>query len=154
RTRAFIADRYIKREREYVVLELLFFNHEDCLAARTRLHQSFVIQGEAALAQGLKTEGHEKDDSPAPRATTGELIHAPLRTVTAEMSALISGRDPNVHTNPEISNKVGFTDLNVQGSLAVCLIGELMTRRFGLGFYYGGRADVKLTSVLRVGESV
>lgn len=41
----------------------------------------------------------------------------------------------------------------MEGSLAVCLIGELMTRHFGRGFYYGGRADVKLTSVLRVGEA-
>jgi hypothetical protein len=32
--------------------------------------------------------------------------------------------------------------------LSVCLIAEMMTRRFGLGFYYGGRMDLRLVNVL------
>jgi len=32
--------------------------------------------------------------------------------------------------------------------LSVCMIAELMTRRFGLGFIIGGRFDLRLVNVL------
>ena len=41
-TRSFIADRYMKRGRDYVVNEVLYFNADDALVARSRTHQSFL----------------------------------------------------------------------------------------------------------------
>ncbi len=153
RTHAFIIDRYVKREREYVVLELLCFNSDGYLASRTRLHQSFVT--ESAPGGNPRRREPERNSAIAhSEQRDGEPIEGPTRTITEQMSFLTSGREHDVHSNPEISRKVGFTNLHVQGSLAVNLIGELMTRRFGLGFYYGGRADVKLVNMLRVGEDV
>jgi hypothetical protein len=41
-TRSFVCDRYIKRGRDYVVNEVLFFDAEDRVIARQRTHQSFL----------------------------------------------------------------------------------------------------------------
>ena len=45
-TRSFIADRYIKRGRDYVVNEVLYFNADDAIVARGRTHQSFLRETE------------------------------------------------------------------------------------------------------------
>jgi hypothetical protein len=37
--------------------------------------------------------------------------------------------------------------------LSVCMIAELMTRRFGLGFIVGGRFDLRLVNVLWAEET-
>jgi hypothetical protein len=37
--------------------------------------------------------------------------------------------------------------------LSVCLVAEMMTRRFGLGFMLGGRMDLRLVNVLWAEET-
>jgi hypothetical protein len=43
---------------------------------------------------------------------------------------------------------LGFPEIVVQGMLSVCLVAEMMTRRFGLGFLYGGKMDLRLVNVV------
>ena len=47
RTRCTVVDRYIKRDREYVVNEALTFNSEGALVSRARAHQSFLREAQA-----------------------------------------------------------------------------------------------------------
>ena len=71
-----------------------------------------------------------------------------MKTVTVEMSQKFSGPSKNYHTDRELARQLGFPDIVVQGMLSVCFLSELMTRRFGEGWYCGGRMTVNLVSVL------
>ncbi len=63
-----------------------------------------------------------------------------------------SGPSLNYHTDREAAHKLGFPEIVVQGMWSVCLIAEMMTRRFRLGFIVGGRFDLRLVNVLWADE--
>ncbi len=149
-TRRVIIERFTKRDREYVVCEALTFDAGGALVSRGRAHQSFLVQ------EGPRPEGMVVDRSRERQAGRtfkvgergGEPIDAPLRTVSEEMCMAFSGPALNYHTNRDKAVELGFPEIVVQGMLSVCLVGEMMTRRFGLGFLCGGKLDLRLVNVL------
>jgi acyl dehydratase len=147
-TRSFVTDRYQKRDREYVVNEVLILDHEGRIVQRSRTHQSFLID---KAAGGFAVDrSREKSSSRVfdVGARGGEAISAPLRTVSQAMCMAFSGPSRNYHTDTEEAHKLGFPDIVVQGMLSVCVIAEMMTQRFGLGFMIGGKFDLRLVNVL------
>ena len=68
------------------------------------------------------------------------------------MCMAFSGPGINYHTDAEAARKLGFPDIVVQGMWSVCLVAEMMTQRFGLGFMTGGKLDLRLVNVLWVDE--
>jgi hypothetical protein len=58
----------------------------------------------------------------------------------------------NYHNDVEEAKKTGFPDIVVQGMMPVCFLSEFMTRRFGEGWYAGGRMSVNLVNVLWGGD--
>jgi acyl dehydratase len=78
----------------------------------------------------------------------GEKITPPMRTISQAMCMAFSGPSLNYHTDRDAAIKLGFPEIVVQGMWSVCMIAEMMTRRFGLGFMIGGRFDVRLVNVL------
>ena len=56
RTRSLIIDRYVKRDREYVVNEVIVSNSAGAIVSRSRTHQSFLLPER-------KTEGFVVDRS-------------------------------------------------------------------------------------------
>ena len=68
-TRSFIADRYVKRGRDYLVNEVLYFNAGDAIVARGRTHQSFLRE--------TKNEGividEKREKQPGPEVRDGRL---------------------------------------------------------------------------------
>ncbi|MEX0786053.1 MAG: MaoC family dehydratase N-terminal domain-containing protein, partial [Dehalococcoidia bacterium] len=143
-TRATIVDRYIKRGRDYVVNEVQLFGPEGRLLQRSRTHQSFLLdesrEGVAVDKQREKSSGRRFEIGEGDVEETLEPID---KTVTLEMCKLFSfGR--SYHNDLEAAKKLGFPDIVVQGMMPVCFISELMTRRFGEGWYAGGRMDVLL----------
>jgi N-terminal half of MaoC dehydratase len=153
-TRSFVTDRYQKRDREYVVNEVLILNEEGRIVQRSRTHQSFLI--DEATGKGYAVDrSREKSSARVFDVGThgGESISAPLRTVSQAMCMAFSGPGRNYHTDPEEARKLGFPDIVVQGMLSVCLIAEMMTQRFGLGFVIGGKFDLRLVNVLWAEEA-
>jgi acyl dehydratase len=59
-----------------------------------------------------------------------------------------SGPALNYHNNRQKAVELGFPEIVVQGMLSVCMVAEMMTRRFGLGFFYGGKMDLRLVNVV------
>lgn len=148
-TRSLISDRYVKRGRDYVVNEVTYFGPDGRLLMRGRTHQSFLMDesGEGTL---VDKEGEKK---PARRFEVGagpsiEELAPLVKTVTVEMSQKFSGPSKNYHTDREQARALGFPDIVVQGMLTVCFLSELMTKRFGEGWYCGGRMAVNLVNVL------
>lgn len=152
-SRSVIIDRYVKRDREYVVNECLILNAEGQVVQRSRTHQSFLIaEGGAGYAVDRDREkSTERSFKVGERG--GEAIAAPMRTISQAMCMAFSGPSLNYHTDRAAAIKLGFPEIVVQGMYSVCLIAEMMTRRFGLGFIVGGRFDLRLVNVLWAEET-
>jgi acyl dehydratase len=152
-TRSVIVDRYVKRDREYVVNECLILNAGGQVMQRSRTHQSFLLESGA----GGYAVDRDREKSAARTFTIGaqggEEIAAPPRTVSQAMCMAFSGSAVNYHTDRDAARKLGFPEIVVQGMFSVCLIVEMMTRRFGLGFITRGRFDLRLVNVLWAEET-
>src|SRR6266851_3521848 len=147
-SRSVIIDRYTKRDREYVVNECLLLNADGQVMQRSRTHQSFLI----AEGGGGFAVDRDREKSSGRNFKVGERggehIEAPMRTASQAMCMAFSGPAVNYHTDSDAARKLGFPEIVVQGMFSVCMIAEMMTRRFGLGFMIGGRFDVRLVNVL------
>ena len=153
-TRAFIADRYSKRDRDYVVKETWVLDSEGRLVNRGITHQSFLAETQA---EGMVVDrGREKKAGRSFEQTdTGLRSFEPLeRLVNERMCMAFSGPDLNYHTNAEEARKLGFPDIVVQGMMSTCFLSEMLTREFGLGWLKGGRMDVRLVNVLWGNETL
>ena len=148
-TRSLIFDRYVKRGREYVVNEVTYFGPDGRLLMRGRTHQSFLMdesaQGTVVGKEGAKTRSRRSEIGAGPFI---EELSPLSKTVTVGMSQRFSGPSKNYHTDRELARQLGFPDIVVQGMLSVCFLSELLTSRFGEGWYRGGRMVVNLVNVL------
>jgi hypothetical protein len=152
-TRSVIVDRYLKRDREYLVNEVFVTNAGGQLVSRSRTHQSFLIPEQGGKAGFVVDREREKDSKRASKIGKigergGEPIDAPMRTITEQMCMAFSGPARNYHNDKQKAVELGFPEIVVQGMLSVCIVAEMMTRRFGLGFLYGGKMDLRLVNVV------
>jgi len=148
RTRSTVVERYAKRDRDYVVNEVLITDEDGRWLQRSRTHQSFL----AAERHGALVVDREREKRPDRRFTIGEGDGeeiAPLeRTITHAMCVAFSGPEKNYHTDEEMARALGFPDIVVQGMLSVCFVAELMAHAFGLGWHLAGKLDVRLVNVV------
>ena len=153
RTRSTIVGRYRKRNRDYVVNEVLITDDDGRWLQRSRTHQSFLADdpGDAMVVDKDRERRPERRFEPP---TGGEPLPGFHRVVTLEMCEAFSGPVRNYHTDREMARALGFPDVVVQGMLSVCLIAELMTQAFGAGFFCGGQLSLNLVNVLWGGEAV
>ena len=151
-TRSVIIDRYLKRDREYVVNECLILDAAGQVIQRSRTHQSFLINQAGGVAVD---RDREKSSARSFKIgeRNGELIATPMRTISQAMCMAFSGPGLNYHTDADAARKLGFPAIVVQGMWSVCMIAEMMTQRFGLGFMVGGRFDLRLVNVLWAEET-
>jgi len=148
-TRAVIVDRYLKRDREYVVDEVIVTNAAGQIVSISRTHQSF-LPPEQTTKGFVVDRAREKDSKRSFKIgeRTGESIESPMRRITEEMCMAFSGPARNYHNDKQKAVELGFPEIVVQGMLSVCMVAEMMTQRFGLGFLYGGRMDLRLVNVV------
>ena len=153
RTRSTIVGRYRKRNRDYVVNEVLITDDEGRWLQRSRTHQSFLADdpGDALVMDKDRERRPERRFEPP---TSGDPLPGFRRVVTLEMCEAFSGPVRNYHTDREMARALGFPDVVVQGMLSVCLIAELMTQAFGEGWFRGGQLSLNLVNVLWGGEAV
>jgi acyl dehydratase len=155
-SRSLVVERYAKRDREYVVNEVLLMGADGRIVQRSRTHQSFLIAPGAGSDGGGFAVDREREKSSARVFKVGdrggEAIAAPARPISQAMCMAFSGPSINYHTDADAARKLGFPDIVVQGMWSVCLIAEMMTQRFGLGFLMGGKFDLRLVNVLWVDE--
>ena len=147
RTRAFVAERYRKRDRDYVVCETLLFGADGAVLVRGRTHQSFLA-GEADGMVVDKQREKRTDRRFEIGAGAGREIAAPPQRITLEMCKAFSGPSENYHTNREMARTLGFPDIVVQGMMALCFLSGLLTKQFGEGWYRGGKMSVNLVNVV------
>lgn len=154
-TRSMVIDRYIKRDREYVVNEVTCFGADGRTLNRGRTHQSFLL--DAAVAGVVVDKEREKRSDRRFDVGEGEVIEeitGPVKEVTLAMCRAFSGPHKNYHNDVEEARKLGFPDIVVQGMMPLCFISEMMTTRFGEGWFAGGRMNVNLVNVVWRGDTV
>src|SRR5258708_16824982 len=71
-----------------------------------------------------------------------------MRQINEETCMACSGQARNYHNDKQKAVELGYPEIVVQGMLSVCLVAEMMTKRFGLGFLYGGKMDLRLVNVV------
>ena len=147
RTRAFVAERYRKRNRDYVVCEVLTFGADGAVVGRGRTHQSFLV-GDAAGLVVDKDREKRADRKFELGQGGGRRIDGDARTIDLDMCRAFSGPADNYHTNREMARQLGFPDVVVQGMMALCFLSGLLTREFGLGWHRGGKMSVSLVNVV------
>ncbi len=149
-TRSVIVERYLKRDREYLVNEVVVTNGAGAIVSRSRTHQSFLLPEPTGRQGFVVDRAREKDSKRSFKVGErgGEPIESPMRKITDDMCMAFSGPTINYHNNRQKAVDLGFPEIVVQGMLSVCMISEMMTRRFGLGFFYGGRMDLRLVNVV------
>jgi hypothetical protein len=153
-TRSVVIDRYIKRDREYVVNEVSCFSEDGRLLNRGRTHQSFLL--DRRVDGVVVDKDREKRSDRRFDVGEGEVVEEISglpKEVTLEMCERFS-RGKSYHNDVEEARKLGFPDVVVQGMMPLCFLSEMMTNRFGEGWFAGGRMNVILVNVLWRGDVV
>ena len=154
RSRVTVVERYRKRNREYVVAEVLWTTPDGRWLQRSRTHQSFVADdpGEALVVDKDRERRSDRrftlPDGP------GEALPSRTRTVTHGMCQAFSGPGRNYHTDQEMARALGFPDIVVQGMMSVCFVADALALRYGAGWHHGGKLDVRLVNVVWPGDTI
>jgi acyl dehydratase len=154
RTRSTVVERYPKRNREYVVNEVLVTDAAGRWLQRSRTHQSFLAEegreGTVVDRDREKRADRRFDVGGGP----GDEIPPLVRPITLAMCEAFSGPHRNYHNDRDMARMLGFPDIVVQGMMAVCFVSELLTRAFGAGWHAGGKLDVRLVNVVWVEDAI
>jgi 3-hydroxybutyryl-CoA dehydratase len=147
-TRSTVVERYRRRNRDYVVNEVLIVADDGAWLQRSRTHQSFLVEDQHGGYVVDKDREKRPDRKFEIDAGGSALLASAEKTITLEMCQAFSGPHRNYHTDREMAQALGFPDVVVQGMMSVCFVSEIMTRNFGDGWFHGGSLNVKLVNVV------
>ena len=154
RTRSTVVERYRRRNRDYVVNEVLVTDRDGRWLQRSRTHQSFLVE-DGQRDTVVDREREKRSDRVFQVGEgPGEPIGPLVRPVTVAMCEAFSGPEKNYHTDREMARLFGFPDIVVQGMMSVCFVSELLTQALGLGWLRGGKMDVRLVNVVWVEDVI
>lgn len=154
-SQALVVDRYLKRDREFVTCECWLLDTRQRVTARVCSTQSFLADPSVTGVVVDRTREKRADRTfdlgagDALEELTGRRI-----VVTDVMCDRFTGERRNYHNDVVEAEKLGFKEVVVQGTLSTCFLAELMTHRFGEGFFLGGRLAMTFVNVLWAGEAV
>lgn len=168
-----IVDRYNKRGRTYVVCESSFSDENGGkLYARSLQHQSFLEDQSKNAVDAWKTGTSKKTSGTVIKKVRKEIItpdndggeyvekFGPItRQASVALCEKYAGAPTgkgfgNGHLDTDEADGMGFPGIVVVGTLSVCFLSELLTKRFGLGYLEGGSLDIKFTRPLWLGCTV
>ena len=149
--RSFIADRFAKRGRDYVVNEVLYYDVEGAVVARGRTHQSFLQQTEnkgIVIDEKREKQPERKQKFEVDVTAALEAVPALEKQISLDMCWKFSGPNKNYHNDKEAAIAWGFPDIVVQGMMSTCFLNEMLTNRYGAGWLAGGKMDVRLVNIV------
>lgn len=153
-TRSTVVQRYRKRNRDYVVNEVVIADSSRRWLQRSRTHQSFLVTEER---QGFAVDREREKRSDRVFAIgegQGPELERLEKRISLEMCDAFSGPAKTYHNDRELARALGFPEIVVQGMMSICFVSELMTRAFGVGWLLGGKLDVSLVNVVWCEDSL
>ena len=149
-----MADRYLWRANRHVIVnEVTIADATGRLLARGRTHQSFLRQQpDGFVVDRAREKREERRFSPGEGGVV-EALDGPQHALTPERCLAVADGMVNYHSDAEIAKALGFPAIVVQGVFNMNDISALMTRRFGAGWFCGGKLRVNLVNVVWGGDS-
>jgi hypothetical protein len=153
-SRALVVDRYLWRDNRHVIVnEVTVSDPDGRVLARGRTHQSFLrAQPEGFVVDRQREQKEERRFTPG----AGEMLErleGPEHVLTPERCLATADGMVNYHSDEEIARSMGFPGIVVQGVFNLNDISALMTRRFGTGWFCGGKLRASLVNVIWGGDS-
>jgi hypothetical protein len=152
--RGIVVDRYLKRDREFVVSEGTLSDPIGRQFARVRSTQSFLADPDRRGTVVDRSQASRPERAAEPLPENAEIISGRRHVVSVEQCDRFGGVVRNYHNDVAESQKLGFPEIVVVGSLSTCFISDMMTNAFGESWWCGGRMDVNFINVLWAGEAV
>ena len=141
-----VLDIYLRRDRTVVKQETTIASVDGETLARARHHQSYLLgqsAGEVKLRDPKSKEGARRFAVP-----DGEPLDPIDRTVSLEICGAFFYGNANYHNDKEAAQQLGFAEIVVGGRMTISYLGDMMERRFGKGWFEGGKLDIKFTNVV------
>ncbi len=153
-----IVDRYAKRDRDILVCEVNVTGKDGGLRARSRTHQSFLREDHVPQDAPVVGKDTAKSKAKRPPPGSGDVLErfGPVhRLVDIDLcNRYVGAGNTNYHNDAGEAAKIGFPGIIVQGTLAASFLNELMSLRFGMDWWRGGRLSVNFVNVLWSDEAV
>ena len=147
-----VVDVYEHRGRTVSVHEVTLRTLDGLPVATGRHHQSFLLTqsaGKVNLREPESKEGARRFVVP-----DGEVVAPVTHTITLELCGMFFHGGANYHTESKSAEKLGFENVVVGGCMPLGYLGDLLDKRFGAGWYEGGRLDLKFTNIVWPGDTL
>ncbi|GAC1614330.1 MAG: hypothetical protein NVS9B1_23640 [Candidatus Dormibacteraceae bacterium] len=152
--RAFVAERYLRRDRHLIVNEIVLADPGGRPFARGRTHMSFLRdQPQGFVVDRERERRSDRRIEPGGGAVL-ESVAGEDHLMTPEACLAAADGKDNYHSNPVIARDWGFPAVVVQGVFNANLVSALLSRRFGTGWWRGGRLAMSFVNVIWGGDTV
>lgn len=160
-SRGKILDKYIKRDKAWIVYEVHFYDENGRELGYSRLTE-VLPRAERKTGEMEKKEKGEKGilSSSVPPFPLSSLLGPISRKVTQEKMTAYSEdgqtakRGVSIHISEEVARKAGFKGTLAQGLMSADYISELMAHTFGPGWIQGGKLSLKFIAPVYAGDEV
>ena len=147
-----VVDVYEHRNRTVSKQQVTLWAPDGEMMAQGHHHQSFLLNqssGKVALRDPKAKGGARRFVIPE-----GERMESTSHVISLEMCGSFFHGNANYHTNKEAAEELGFEEVVVGGRMTISYLGDLMDKRFGKGWYEGGKLDVKFTNIVWPDDTV
>jgi acyl dehydratase len=153
-SRAMVVDRYLWRGNRHVIVNEVTLSDLDGVPyARGRTHQSFLrLQPEGFVVDRNRERSRHRSFTPGEGRPLDRLDGGGIK-LTPELCLAAADGLQNYHSDPELARALGFPAVVVQGVFNCNIISAVMSRRFGAGWWCGGKLRLSLVNVIWGGDT-
>lgn len=164
RTQGKLVEKYMRREKPYMVTEYRTGTEEGTPLVSGRFVQ-MIFKEDTAPAAGSSRRPEPEPPAFDPEVTraegrggvleSGQPLPSLSRTLVQRQIDIYSGvRPDSIHTDPDWARAKGFRTTIAQGMMSTAYISTLMTKAVGEGFVVGGKMDAKFLRPVYCGDTL
>lgn len=164
RTRGKLAEKYVRREKPYMITEYKTSSEKGDPLVTGRFVQ-MLFAGDKAPAAGSSRRPEPEVPGIDPTITraegrggrleTGQVLSPLRRTLTQRRIDMYSGVRPHsIHTDVDWARAKGLRTTIAQGMMSTAYVSTLMTTAIGEGFVIGGRMDARFLRPVFCGDTL
>ncbi|HAT34135.1 MAG TPA: hypothetical protein DCS82_00340 [Rhodospirillaceae bacterium] len=164
RTVGTLADKYLRRDKPYMVTEYRT-ETEDGQALVSGRFVQMIFKDETVPASGTSRKPEpepptfdaiiEKAEGRGGELEVGQSLAPITRTLAQRQIDIYSGVRPiSIHTDPDWAKAKGFHTTIAQGMMSTAYVSALMTQSVGEGFVVGGSMDCKFLRPVFCGDTL
>jgi acyl dehydratase len=164
RTRGTLAEKYVRREKPYMVTDFNTASEEGEILVAGRFIQ-MLFAGDKAPSSGSSRRPEPEPpafdpaiaaaDGRGGRLEAGQALPTLARTLTQRQIDMYSGVRPHsIHTDAAWAQAKGLRTTIAQGMMSTAYISAQMTAAVGEGFVVGGRMDARFLQPVFCGDTL